>query len=134
MKLIRNTIGKLNSLLKGLSKNQRILLGVAIGYFLYVTYIKVENFFQEDEESEDVEDSEDVENVEDSESKLDVKEKVFQRSVWDNLAGNLGVKTSTLQLEDRQKRGKEDEFLKYQGNNKEVRQALAQADDFKKYD
>lgn len=130
MKLIKNTISKLNGLLKGLSKNQRILLGVAIGYFLYVTYVKVENFFQDEEDAE--EDTEE-EDTEEENKTLNVQEKVIQRSVWDNLAGNLGVKTPTLQLEDRQHRAKKDEFSRYQGDNKEVRQALAQADDFNKY-
>lgn len=102
-----------NNFLKKLTKVQKMLLGVVIGYFIYVTYIRVEHFFNEEEDTE-------------------IEDKPIKAGIFDVWAQNIGLETENTLLAKRQEKAKADNYMKYEGDD-EVRKALAIADDYKKY-
>ena len=113
MKFVRNLFNQLNKILKKLSKLQRILLAAAMGYFIYVTYVQVEQFMNEDED--------------------DVKDEVIETGMFDNLVNNLGLKNEKLLKQDRLDKAKKDNYNMYEGSDEGERKARAIADEYKKY-
>ena len=76
-----NTIMNIITKLKNLSQTKKIILALCLGYLIYVTFIQVENFVNETKDKEEKEDEE--EN--------DIQDTPIERSMFDNLANNLGL-------------------------------------------
>ena len=102
-------ISSINKLLGKLSKLQKLILGIAIGYFVYVSYIKVEKFFN------------------------DVEDEPVKTGIFDMMAQNIGLETENTLKAERQEEAIADEYMKYDGEDENIRKALAIADDYKKY-
>ena len=108
-------LNKINNMLKKLSKLQKVILAFAIGYFIYITYVKVERFFNEEGEEVEVEDED------------------IQTGMFDIFAQNLGLETDNTLAQERQDLAQEDEYRKYEGDDLNSRKAFAIADNYKKY-
>ena len=113
-----NLLNKLTKMLKKLSKMQRMVLAVALGYFLYVTYIKVEQFVNEGE---------------DGSEEGGVPDEVIETGMFDNLLSNVGLKNEKLLKQERQEEAKKDNYNMYEGSDEGERKARAIADHYKKY-
>jgi hypothetical protein len=105
--------------LQKLSKIQQAILAFAIGYFIYSSYIQVENFFNENE---------------------DVEDESIKTGYFDAVAQNLGLETSNTLEQDRQDKAKADNYMAYDKSygckckdNENAKKAFAIADDYKKY-
>ena len=112
-------LNSLTKMLKKLSKLQRMLLAMALGYFLYVTYIKVEQFVNDEGEDE----GEDI----------GVPDEVIETGMFDNLLSNVGLKNEKLLKQERQDKADEDDYNMYEGSDQGERKARAIADQYKKY-
>lgn len=112
-------LNKVNNFLQSLTKTQKIILSIAIGYFIYTTYIRVEHFVNKKDDEE--------------KKQIQVKDELVSKGLFDIWAQNLGLETENTLLQKRQTAAIEDNYMKYEGDDKNERKAFAIADKYNKY-